>query len=209
VWTVVVAAGRTNEQRVQDSTLGLLDAAIELFSEQGYERTTAAEIGLRAGFSRNMVRDRYGSKEALLRSLFDTQFGQHLLPAIRRERLGTGLERVLDQLDDLLHAVEQEPEIMRAMIVLTFETPAALRDFGPWFDDLISEYQTELTGHFAEGQRDGSVRAELDPVHEAESFVSYAIGLCFRSVIRREGYDFAAAITQWRVRLAAHCSTTP
>ena len=206
---MVVATGRTNEQRVQDSALGLLDAAIELFAEQGYERTTAAEIGLRAGFSRNMVRDRYGSKEALLRSLFDTHFGQHLLPAIRRERMGTGLDRVLGQLDDLLHAVEQEPEIMRAMIVLTFETPAALRDFAPWFDDLITEYQTELTGHFASGQRDGSVRSDLDAPHEAETFVSYAIGLCFRSVVRREGYDFAAAITQWRVRLAAHCASTP
>ena len=161
-------AGRTNEQRVQDSTLGLLDAAIELFAEQGYERTTAAEIGLRAGFSRNMVRDRYGSKEALLRSLFDTQFGQRLLPAMRRERIGTGLERVLGQLDDL-----------------------------------ISEYQSELTEHFATGQRDGSVRADIDPEREAEAFVSYAIGLCFRSALRRGDYDFVAEITAWRARLAA------
>jgi len=206
---VVVAAGRTNEQRVHDSTLGLLDAAIALFSEQGYERTTAAEIGLRAGFSRNMVRDRYGSKEALLRSLFDTQFGQRLLPAMRRERIGTGLDRVLGQLDDLLDAVRSEPEIIRAMIVLTFETPAALRDFAPWFDDLISGYQSELAGHFADGQRDGSVSADLDPATEAEAFVSYAIGLCFRSVLKREGYDFAAAISAWRVRLAAHCAASP
>jgi AcrR family transcriptional regulator len=197
---------RTNEQRVHDSTLSLLDAAIELFAEQGYERTTAAEIGLRAGFSRNMVRDRYGSKEALLRSLFDT-FGQRLLPAMRRERLGTGCERVLGQLDDLLNAVESEPEIIRAMIVLTFETPAALRDFAPWFDDLIAGYQAELTGHFADGRRDGSIRADLDPAVEAEAFVSYAIGLCFRSVLRREAYDFAAAITTWRDRLATRIST--
>jgi AcrR family transcriptional regulator len=204
--SVVIRTGRTNEQRVRDSTLSLLDAAIELFAEQGYERTTAAEIGLRAGFSRNMVRDRYGSKEALLASLFDTQFGQRLLPAVRRERIGTGLERVLGQLDDLLHAVEEKPEVIRAMIVLTFETPAALREFAPWFDDLISGYQAELTGHFAEGQRDGSVRVDLDPAHEAEAFVSYAIGLCFRSALRCEDYDFVGAITAWRARLDAHCA---
>jgi AcrR family transcriptional regulator len=199
---VPITTARTNEQRVRDSTLSLLDAAIELFAEQGYERTTAAEIGLRAGFSRNMVRDRYGSKEALLRSLFDTQFGQRLLPAMRRERLGTGLQRVLGQLDDLLHAVQSEPEIIRAMIVLTFETPAALRDFAPWFDDLITGYQAELAEHFNAGQRDGSVPPEVNPADEAETFVSYAIGLCFRSVLRPEGYDFAAAITAWRGRLA-------
>jgi AcrR family transcriptional regulator len=197
---------RTNEERVHESTVGLLDAAIRLFAEQGYERTTAAEIGLRAGFSRNMVRDRYGTKEALLESLFDTQFGQRLLPAMRRERIGTGLQRVLGQLDDLLGAVQQEPEIIRAMIVLTFETPAALSSFAPWFDDLINGYQSELAGHFAAGQRDGSVRDDLDPDREAEVFVSYAIGLCFRSVLVREGYDFAAQISAWRSRLEAHCA---
>lgn len=202
-----ITTSRTNEQRVHDSTLSLLDAAIELFAEQGYERTTAAEIGLRAGFSRNMVRDRYGTKEALLRSLFDTRFGQRLLPAMRRERLGSGRDRVLGQLDDLLHAVRSEPEIIRAMIVLTFETPAALRDFAPWFDDLIAGYQAELTDHFADGRRDGSIARDVDPAAEAEAFVSYAIGLCFRSVLRRDTYDFATAITGWRARLAARIAT--
>ena len=201
-----VTTGRTNEQRVRDSTLSLLDAAVELFAEQGYERTTAAEIGVRAGFSRNMVRDRYGTKEALLESLFDT-FGERLLPAIRRERIGNGLRLVLGQLDDLLQAVRQEPEVIRALTVLTFETPAALRGFAPWFDELISGYQAELAGHFAAGQRDGSIRVELDPAREAEQFVSYAIGLCFRSVLRRDDYDFVGEITAWRVRLAASCAT--
>ncbi len=196
-----VSAGRTNEQRVAESTLSLLDAAIELFAEQGYERTTAAEIGLRAGFSRNMVRDRYGSKEVLLQALFDT-FGERLLPAVRRERIGTGLQLVLGQLDDLLTAVRHEPEVIRALTVLTFETPAALRGFAPWFDTLIAGYQSELAGHFVAGQLDGSIRAGLDPAREAEVFVSYAIGLCFRSVLCRDGYDFVAEITGWRARLS-------
>jgi AcrR family transcriptional regulator len=183
----------------------LLDAAVELFAEQGYARTTAAEIGLRAGFSRNIVRDRYGSKEALLQSLFDT-FGQRVLPAIRRDRTGTGLERVLGRLEDLLSAVEREPELIRALIVLTFETPAALRGFAQRFDKLIAEYQADLAGHYADGVRDGSIRPELDPAREAEVFVSYAIGLCFRSVLRREEYDLAGEIIAWRSRLESHCA---
>jgi AcrR family transcriptional regulator len=194
---------RTNQERVEESTLALIASAIELFARQGYERTTAAEIGINAGFSRNMVRDRYGSKEALLQSVFDT-FAGLLLPAMRRERGGTGLERVLSQLDDLLHAVEREPETMRAMIVLTFETPAALQNFAAWFDRLIAGYEQELAGHLAAGQADRSVRADLDPAREAEIFVSYAIGLCFRSALRRDAYDFVAEIKAWRARVAEH-----
>jgi AcrR family transcriptional regulator len=196
---------RTNQERVEESTLALIASAIELFARQGYERTTAAEIGINAGFSRNMVRDRYGSKEALLQSVFDT-FAELLLPAVRRERGGTGLRRVLGQLDDLLDAVEREPETMRAMIVLTFETPAALQNFAGWFDRLIAEYEAELVGHFAAGQNDGSVRNDLDPAREAEVFVSYAIGLCFRSALRRDGYDFVGEIKAWRARLAQRYS---
>lgn len=196
---------RTNQERVEESTVALIASAIQLFARQGYERTTAVEIGINAGFSRNMVRDRYGSKEALLQSVFET-FAELLLPAIRRERDGTGLDRVIGQLDDLLDAVEREPETMRAMIVLTFETPAALQGFAGWFDGLIGEYEAELAGHLAAGQSDGSVRSGIDPGREAEIFVSYAIGLCFRSALRRDGYDFASEIKAWRARLVQHYS---
>src|SRR5262249_21954789 len=135
-YTLVVSSAikrraRSNRERVEESTVALIASAIQLFARQGYERTTAVEIGINAGFSRNMLGDRYGSKEALLQSVFDA-FAELLLPAVRRERGGTGLDRLLGQLDDLLDAIEREPETMRAMIVLTFETPAALQEFAGW-----------------------------------------------------------------------------
>jgi AcrR family transcriptional regulator len=201
--TATKRRSRTNRERVEESTVALLASAIELFARQGYERTTAAEIGINAGFSRNMVRDRYGSKEALLQSVFEA-FAELLLPAVRTERSGTGLDHVLGQLDDLLHAVEQEPETIRAMIVLTFETPGPLQNFASWFDRLIAGYEAELAQHLATGQADRSVRRDLDPEREAEIFVSYAIGLCFRSALRRDSYDFAGEIGAWRSRMATY-----
>jgi AcrR family transcriptional regulator len=198
---------RTNQERVEESTLALMASAIELFARQGYERTTAAEIGTNAGFSRNMVRDRYGSKEALLQSVFDA-FGELLLPALRRERAGTGLDRVLSQLDDLLHAVEREPETTRAMIVLTFETPGPLRNFAGWFERTIAEYEAELAGHLVAGQADGTVQSHLDPAREAETFVSYCIGLCFRSVVSRDAYDLLAELRAFRARTETKYSVT-
>jgi AcrR family transcriptional regulator len=195
---------RTNQERVEESTLALIKSAIELFARQGYERTTAAEIGINAGFSRNMVRDRYRSKEALLQSVFDT-FAEQLLPAARGDRAGTGLDRVLGQLDDLLHAVEQEPETMRAMIVLTFETCGGLQGFGEWFDRLIAGYEDELARHFTAGQLDNSVRPDVDAERQAEIFVSYAIGLCFRWALRRDAYDLPGELKAWRARVAVEC----
>ena len=58
--------GLTQPERVELSNRRLLHAAAELIVEKGWEATTAAEIGRRAGYSRAMVHARYGSKDAIL-----------------------------------------------------------------------------------------------------------------------------------------------
>jgi len=193
---------RTQEERVAESTRRLIDAALALIAEQGFERTTAAEIGERAGYSRNMVRDRYGSKEALLESLLENEMADRLLPAMRRERTGTGLDLVLGQIDDLLHAVQTTPENMKAILVLSFEAPGPVASIRGWYQDLIARFEAEMVEHLAEGQQDGSVRMDLDLEREAEIYVSYGIGLCFRWVMFRENFDFLAELRAWRARLA-------
>ena len=197
-----VSRRRTQQERVAESARRLVDAALELIAEKGFERTTAAEIGERAGYSRSMVRDRYGSKEALLQSLLASEFEGRLLPAARRKRQSaTGLRRVLGQLDDLLDAVENEPEIMKALIVLSFETPGPLGSARPWYATMIARYEDEMIQSLEAGQRDGSILGDIDLAHEAEHFVSYGIGLCFRWTLDRGGYDFPAQIRAWRARL--------
>ena len=57
---------RTQQERVEESTQRLFRAAAELIAEGGYDAATAAEIGRRAGYSRSMVRARFGSKEQLV-----------------------------------------------------------------------------------------------------------------------------------------------
>lgn len=185
-----------------ESTRRLIDAALQLIAEQGFERTTAAEIGERAGYSRNMVRDRYGSKEALLESLLENEMANRLLPDIRRERSGTGLDLVLGQIDDLLHAVETTPENMKAILVLSFEAPGPVSSIRGWYQDLIARFEAEMVEHLAQGQRDGSVRMDLDREREAEIYVSYGVGLCFRWVMFRDDFDFPSELKAWRARLA-------
>ena len=70
----------TQVERVEESARRLLVATAELVAEQGFERTTAAEIGLRAGYSRSMVRDRYGSREALFETLVQNELAPRLMP---------------------------------------------------------------------------------------------------------------------------------
>jgi AcrR family transcriptional regulator len=197
---------KTYAERNADSHRRLMDAAIELIAEKGFERTTAQEIGQRAGYSRNMVRDRYGSKEALLEALCEQEFADRLLPEAGRERTGTGLELVLSHIDDLLVAVRSAPEQFRAIVILAFEATGPIPATRDWWASMIERYEAVLVDHLRAGQSDGSVRPGLDVAREAEAYVSYGAGLCFRWCLQQPGYDFAAELAFWRDRLREHFS---
>ena len=72
------ARGLTQPQRVETSARRLIEAAAELITEKGWEATTAAEIGRRAGYSRAMVHARYGGKDAIIDTLFRTTYEARL-----------------------------------------------------------------------------------------------------------------------------------
>ena len=57
---------RTQKERRAASEAALLDAAEELFAEQGVAGTTLAEIGLRAGYSRGLGAFSFGTKARLV-----------------------------------------------------------------------------------------------------------------------------------------------
>ncbi len=76
---------------------------MELVAEKGYEATTAAEIGLRAGFSRAMVHARYGTKDVLLDELMRTEYEEKLVPDIEPDAPGLQqVQAIIDRLDSLL-----------------------------------------------------------------------------------------------------------
>ncbi|MEM6704463.1 MAG: TetR/AcrR family transcriptional regulator [Acidobacteriota bacterium] len=59
------------QSRSQKTQNALLDAAEELFSEQGVEATSVADVAARAGFSVGAVYHHFRDKKALLYGLFD------------------------------------------------------------------------------------------------------------------------------------------
>lgn len=105
---------RTQKQRVEESARRLADAAVALIAEKGYAATTAQEIGLRAGDSRDMVRVRYGTKEALVDSVLTSLYESRLRDPDEPEMVG--LDRVL-AVPRLLHQFAvSDPVLLRAML---------------------------------------------------------------------------------------------
>jgi AcrR family transcriptional regulator len=188
--------GRTQRERVAESSKRLLLAAAELTAEKGFERATAAEIGERAGYSRAMVRDRYGSKEALIEALFQTEL-EPRVNATHRPGL-TGLERIVAQVDSIEQLVREEETLARAFFVLTFETAGPIQSMRPWYRGYFSRYEAAMRETLVLGARDGSVRPGLDSAQEAKLFVSHALGLAFRWTLDWDGFDFLGEAAAWR-----------
>ena len=61
------ALNRTHKARRAASDRRIILAAIDLFAEKGYQKTTLIQIGQAAGCTGTLVSNRYGSKDGLLR----------------------------------------------------------------------------------------------------------------------------------------------
>ena len=101
------------------SSRRLVEAAAALIVEKGWEATTAAEIGRRAGYSRAMVHARYGSKDAILDAFFLHEYVRDLSPA--PDPTATGLAEAVGHFDRVRHLFAEDSEFLRAMFVATFE----------------------------------------------------------------------------------------
>src|SRR5258705_9621681 len=94
------APRRPQAERRAQSERRLLDAATRLIADQGFSKTTLAQIGAKAGYSRGLVNERFGSKAELVQVLadeFQTYFAHDQLePALADKH---GLEALLVTID--------------------------------------------------------------------------------------------------------------
>jgi AcrR family transcriptional regulator len=187
---------RTQRQRVEESSRRLAEAAIELIAERGYSQTTAKDIGLHAGYSRAMVAERFGSKEALLDSILEQYYERRI--AVDAAPGSSGLEQVLSPIDALSKYLVDDPQTLRAMFVLNFEavhnTDALRQRIKMW----LRAFRKRLAEAVSAGQGDGSIRRDVDPAHVATDIVATGIGHAYSWIVTPEDFDFESTLARWR-----------
>ncbi len=73
----------------------LLEAALALFAERGYDRTTTRDVAERAGVDAALIKRHFGSKDGLYLAALQAETGDAAPPDLRRpERLRALLDRV-------------------------------------------------------------------------------------------------------------------
>lgn len=188
----------TQHQRVEQSSRRLLQAAAELIVEKGWEATTAAEIGRRAGYSRAMVHARYGSKDAIL-AAFQQVYVARLNPD--PEPGTTGLQQVVAHFDRVREIHAEDASVTRAMFVSAFEavkTSSPLRD---GVREQLSGAAKKVAAGVRAGIADGSLRADIDADAAVRDITGSIFGIAFQWVVLPEEHELDHEITCVRARI--------
>ena len=103
-----------NEELRRRSRERLLQAAVELVSERGYEATTLGDIADRAGSARGLVSYYFPGKRQLVQSAVHRLMHRTLEEALEREpRTADGKERMARAIDAILGLARDRPVLMR------------------------------------------------------------------------------------------------
>jgi len=88
-----------------DKKVHIMDHALELFAEKGFEGTSIRDLAARAGVNVAMVNYYFGSKEKLFESLVEVKssYSRGILEEIARNTLYTDIEKVERIIDNYIN----------------------------------------------------------------------------------------------------------
>ena len=192
------ARGLTQPERVETSRRRLLQAAAELIVEKGWDATTAAEIGRRAGYSRAMVHARYGSKDAILES-FLHEYVKRLNPD--PDPKTSGMDQVLAHFDRIEEIYTEDHELLLAMFVATFEAVKTTSPLRERVRDQLRSGAEKVEKGLRKGIRDGSVRSGIDIARAVNDISTAVFGIAFCWTALSDQYDLGRELTSVRARI--------
>lgn len=199
--------GLTQPERVEISSRKLARAAAELIIEKGWEATTAAEIGRRAGYSRAMVHARYGSKDAVLDAIFMREYMAQLSPDLDPE--ADGLRHALAHLDRIGRLASEDPELLRAMFVAAFEAVKSTSPLRPRSLGQLDVGMQKVKAGLEKGIADGSVQAGIDIGRAVNDISSSVYGIAYLWLVLADGYDLERELKSLRERLIREYGPPP
>jgi AcrR family transcriptional regulator len=141
----------------------LIDAAIERFAADGLGASFAA-VAADVGVTKGALYHHFGSKEGLVEAVYREAVRRHAARVIEASADGTGRVRLLTLIDASARLYSSRTPFYRLLISLhmaaAMERPA-LADIARRVQRNQREFMIDL---IRQGQRDGSIRPELDAV---------------------------------------------
>nr|WP_225951468.1 TetR/AcrR family transcriptional regulator [Mycobacterium sp. OAS707] len=176
----------------------MLQAAAELIVEKGWEATTAAEIGRRAGYSRAMVHARFGSKDAILEA-FLHEYVKRLNP--EPDPKASGMDQVLAHFDRIEEIYTEDQGLLLAMFVATFEAVKTTSPLRQRVRDQLQSGASKVEKGLRKGIHDGSIRSGVDITRAVSDISTSVFGIAFWWTALPDRCDLGRELTKVRERI--------
>lgn len=174
---------RSQAERRDESERKLMQATIEVVCEQGVRAATFEAIGTRAGYSRGLAAQKFGSKlgmtEALIAHLHERQ--NEALSAAGVDAT-PGLDAVLGYVEYYISRLRLDDE-GRAYFMLLADAVADVSTLRSAFAASHERIERMLETMILRGQAEGTIRPEVNADAAALSIGSLLLGLSIQSLI--------------------------
>jgi len=174
---------RTQTERTALSDQRMRAAAVSLIVELGLAGTTLSAIGERAGYSRGLVTHRFGTKSKLLGHVHDTVMADWIDRVKAAVGDATGVPALLEVVEVLYRLLVEQPDEIRAMYLLRYTSIDPGAEFRANVAKAHKAQRRDVQRWIEAGQKDRTVKADVDASLMSELFCAAVDGLIYRWLV--------------------------
>jgi len=188
----------TQAERSALSDTRMFNAAMQLISVQGANRTTLKEICETAGYSRGLATYRFGSKDNFLQELLK-HFNHAWVDQLRTYTEDKqGLPAFMAAIDALEHFLTEYHRYMRGGYTIWYESIGGDNAIRRQLGRNHRQYRSDVEHWLREGISDGNVRADVDVANFAVLYLTFVSGTIYQWLVAPEAVDLASAFEYFR-----------
>jgi AcrR family transcriptional regulator len=175
------------QQRSEETRSRILESAIKLFSNRGYNKASVDDICAEAGISKGAFYHHFKSKQALFRALLDSWL-KAIDNTIEASKDKTAPETFMQMTEAFPHVFEAAGDGLPMFLEFWLQ---ASRDKRLWEASVAPyrRYHKYFTSLIKKGQDEGSF-VEVDPALTSRMIVATAMGLLMQSLLDPKGADW-------------------
>lgn len=188
----------TQAERTALSDTRMFNAAMQLISKQGANRTTLREICETAGYSRGLANYRFGSKDSFLEALlkhFNHVWVDHLRAYTEGKQ---GLDAFLAAIDALETFLLEYHGYMRGSYTIWYESIGGENTIKTQLARNHRRYRADVARWMREGIENGSVRPDVDVENLAFLYLTFVSGTIYQWLVAPKAVKLSSAFEYFR-----------